>query len=80
MKADPRMVKRRGGFVCAGCGDPLNDVTVQQHDPFCSTKCANEWHGFEPLSRKFTLGGYPADVAGPSRHPAQWDTRRRRAS
>lgn len=61
MRADPKMVKVKGGYVCAVDATPLNDVTVKNQDPFCSAGCANVWHEFEPSSRRFTLGGNPAD-------------------
>lgn len=31
--------------VCCECGDRLNEVTVAQQDPFCSTTCAKAHHG-----------------------------------
>lgn len=34
-------------YVCAVCDEPLNEVTVAQQDPFCSTVCAKEFHGVE---------------------------------
>lgn len=77
MKPDPEMVQVDGVWVCAQCGDPLNDLTVAAGDPFCRTACANEWHEFEPLSRNYTLSGHPSDNPRRSAHPALWDTRTR---
>lgn len=43
---DPKMVKvGKGAYVCAECGEPLNEVTVKNLDPFCSTSCAHAYHG-----------------------------------
>lgn len=49
----------RGQYVCAlaDCDKELNEVTVKNQDPFCSTVCANVFHDFVPTSTMFTLGG-----------------------
>lgn len=44
---DPRMKRREGKYVCAECGEMLNDVTVKNEDPFCSTGCCHAYHGIE---------------------------------
>lgn len=50
---DPKMKKRSRArlspYVCAreGCEEELNEVTIKNLDPFCSTKCAHEYHGVE---------------------------------
>lgn len=82
MRGDPKMLANpAGGFLCVRCGEPLNDVTVAAGDPFCKTACANEWHGFEPLSMRYTLSGNEAGYRPPG--VARWDDggrhRRRRA-
>lgn len=64
MKRDPKMVKKGKRFVCAQCGEPLNDLTVKNQDPFCRTACANGWHEFVPLSAQFTLSGHEAGYTG----------------
>jgi hypothetical protein len=79
MKADPPMLRdpeTKGGYLCAVDENPLNDLTVSQQDPFCSTGCANEWHEFVPSSKSITLSGHPADQP-PSRPTPQWDVRSR---
>ena len=60
MKRDPRMKKVDGVFVCVVCGGELNSLCITNSDPFCRTQCCNEWHGFEPVYTKVTLGGNPA--------------------
>lgn len=50
MKKDPPMKRvRRGEYECAleTCDNPLNEVTIKNQDPFCSTGCCHEWHGVE---------------------------------
>ncbi len=39
-------------FVCAldGCGEPLNEITVKNGDPFHHTACARAFHNV-PLPR-----------------------------
>ena len=40
---------RPATYLCAaeGCDNELNEVTVKNLDPFCSTKCAHAYHGIE---------------------------------
>ena len=47
MKNDPRTSKKA---PCAQCRGPRNDITIAQQDPFCSVKCANEFHDFMPAT------------------------------
>lgn len=39
-------------FVCAldGCGEPLNEITVKNGDPFHHTECARAYYGI-PLPK-----------------------------
>jgi hypothetical protein len=52
---DPKMGKksraRNAPYVCAleGCEEELNEVTVKNLDPFCSTTHCNEYFGVEIL-------------------------------
>lgn len=60
-KRDPRMRRvGRGQYVCAqeGCGKPLDELTVKNLDPFCSTKCCHAYHGvaIQMPGRGFTVG------------------------
>lgn len=32
-------------YVCVVCDNPLNEVTIKNLDPFCSTACCHEYHG-----------------------------------
>lgn len=53
MKRDPMMQGYGRGrhrfYICAadGCEQRLNEVTVKNQDPFCSTACAHTYHGVE---------------------------------
>lgn len=51
MLSDPRMQKVGRGksatYLCAVCDQELNEVTVKNIDPFCSTACAHAYHGVE---------------------------------
>jgi hypothetical protein len=53
IKRDPSMRrigrKRPATYLCAGpgCENELNEITVKNLDPFCSTACAHEYHGVE---------------------------------
>lgn len=71
---DPEMVATEEGFECALCGDPLNEITIEAGDPFCSVACCNTFHEFEPLSRNYTLSGHAAGT-GRLGHPSvsKWD-------
>lgn len=53
IKRDPHMQGHGRGvnrfYVCAaeGCENRLNEVTVKNLDPFCSTSHCKEYHGVE---------------------------------
>jgi predicted nucleic acid-binding Zn ribbon protein len=48
ISADPKMKRvRKGVYACAQCGEELNEVTVKNDDPFCSTSCCHTYHGVE---------------------------------
>lgn len=63
-KRDPRMRRvgrgKPAAYLCAAesCDEPLNEVTVKNDDPFCSAKCAHEYHGVEIQlpGRGYTVG------------------------
>jgi hypothetical protein len=47
IKRDPPMKRvGRGRYDCV-CGQPLNEITVKNLDPWCSTACCHEFHGIE---------------------------------
>lgn len=45
IKPDPKMKRVGKRYVCSQCGGRLNEVTVAQQDPFCTTTCAKAHHG-----------------------------------
>lgn len=53
IKKDPQMRRvgrnRPATYLCAaeGCEQELNEVTIKNLDPFCSTNCAHNFHGVE---------------------------------
>ena len=53
IKPDPKMVRlgrslpRRYKCAGEGCENELNEVTIKNEDPFCSTACAHAYHGVE---------------------------------
>jgi hypothetical protein len=53
IKPDPKMVRLGRSlpprYRCAaeGCTNELNEVTIKNVDPFCSTNCAKTWHGVD---------------------------------
>jgi hypothetical protein len=53
----PKRVKK-GVFACAKCGQELNETTMKNQDPFCSTNCCHEYHGVEIQipHRGYTVG------------------------
>ena len=45
---DPAMVKNDDGvLVCFICGAPLGEIGVKHGDPFCTSKCCNEFYSVE---------------------------------
>ena len=52
------MKKAAGKYVCAECGTMLNEVTVKNEDPFCSTSCCHAYHGvwIQVPARGYTVG------------------------
>lgn len=50
----------RGRYVCVVCGDPLNEETVKNQDPFCKTDCARIFHGVPLLPLKRGVVGVSA--------------------
>jgi len=50
MSDEPTMKKRKGVFVCAFCGAELNEIAIKNDDPFCRTKCANDYYGYIPAT------------------------------
>jgi hypothetical protein len=57
---EPKMKRiGRKQYVCAGpeCEKQLNELTVKNLDPFCSTSCVNAYYEFEPTFKRVTLGG-----------------------
>jgi hypothetical protein len=48
----------RGVYECANpdCDKPLNETTIKNLDPFCSTDCCHSWHGVEITVRDAKRG------------------------
>ena len=54
---------RPATYLCAAseCENELNEVTIKNQDPFCSTHCAHQYHGVE-----ITMPGKGVRVASSS--------------